>query len=56
MDRGRFNYFTWGCYRKYAIIGADSLVNKDVPDYAVVVGNPAKIIKYLEPEKLKKSN
>lgn len=41
---------------KYAIIGADSLVNKDVPDYAVVVGNLAKIIKYLEPEKLKKSN
>ena len=38
---------------KYAIVGSDSVVTKDVPDYAVVVGNPAKIIKYLEPEKFK---
>ena len=38
---------------KYAIIGSDSVVTKDVPDYAVVVGNPAKVIKYLEPEKFK---
>ena len=29
-----------------AIIGACSVVAKDVPDYAVVVGNPAKIIRY----------
>lgn len=28
-------------------IGAGSVVVKDIPDYAVVVGNPAKIIKYL---------
>ena len=38
---------------KYAIVGSDSVVTKDVPDYAVVVGNPAKVIKYLEPEKFK---
>ena len=31
---------------KAAIIGANTNVNFDVPDYAVVVGNPAKIIKY----------
>ena len=30
---------------KGAIIGAGSIVTKDVPDYAVVGGNPAKIIK-----------
>lgn len=30
---------------KNSVIGASSLVNKDVPDYSVVVGNPAKIIK-----------
>ena len=35
---------------KYAIVGANSVVTKDVPDYAVVVGVPAKVIKYLEPE------
>ena len=29
-----------------AVIGANSFVNKDVPDYAVVAGSPAKIIKY----------
>ena len=29
-----------------AVIGANSLVNRDVPPYAIVVGSPAKIIKY----------
>lgn len=29
-----------------AIIGANSVVTKDVPDYAIVVGNPAKVIRY----------
>ncbi|MCK5149253.1 CatB-related O-acetyltransferase [bacterium] len=28
------------------VIGAGTVVTKDVPDYAVVVGNPGKIIKY----------
>lgn len=32
---------------KNAIVGASSVVTKDVPDNAVVVGNPAKIIKYV---------
>lgn len=29
-----------------AVIGMGSVVTKDVPDYAVVAGNPAKIIRY----------
>lgn len=29
-----------------AIIGASSVVTKDVPSYSVVVGNPARVIKY----------
>lgn len=29
-----------------AVVGAGAVVAKDVPDYAVVVGNPGKIVKY----------
>lgn len=29
-----------------AIVGANSLVSKDVPPYAIVVGNPARLIKF----------
>lgn len=31
---------------KGAVIGAQALVNKDVPDYAIAVGVPAKVIGY----------
>ena len=34
-----------------AVIGANSLVNKDVPPYAIVAGSPAKIIKFRFPVK-----
>lgn len=33
---------------EHCMIGAGSVVTKDVPPYAVVVGNPAKVVKYLE--------
>ena len=37
-----------------AIIGARSVVTKDVPPYAIVAGVPAKIIKYrFDEEKIK---
>ena len=29
-----------------AIIGADTVVTKDIPNFAIAVGNPAKVIKY----------
>jgi len=38
-----------------AVVGANSFVNKDVPPYAIVVGSPAKIIRYrFEEKKIKK--
>ncbi len=37
---------------EYTIVGAGSVVTKSFPEgYCVIGGNPAKIIKYLEPEK-----
>ena len=36
------------------IVGAGAIVTKDVPDYAVVVGSPAKVVKTLDKEKFEK--
>ena len=33
---------------KYSVIGANSLVIKDIPEYSVAVGSPAKVIKRVE--------
>ncbi len=35
---------------KYSIVGANSVVNKDIPDYSICAGNPAKIIGALTKE------
>ncbi|KQY35273.1 hypothetical protein ASD21_10795 [Caulobacter sp. Root1455] len=34
---------------RWALVGAGSVVAKDVPDHALVVGNPARIIGYISP-------
>ena len=36
---------------KYAIVGANSVVTKDIPDYGVAVGTPAKVVKFLDKNK-----
>ena len=36
---------------RYAVVGAGAIVTKDVDDYSVVVGNPARTIKTLDKEK-----
>ncbi|MGC2210642.1 MAG: acyltransferase [Candidatus Korobacteraceae bacterium] len=33
---------------EYAIVGAGSVITKDVPPYAIVAGNPAKVLRYQE--------
>ncbi len=38
------------------IIGAGSLVNKDIPDNCIAAGVPAKIIRYIEKENYDKQN
>jgi acetyltransferase-like isoleucine patch superfamily enzyme len=34
------------------VIGAGAVVSKDVPDYAVAVGNPARVVRNLQAEPL----
>lgn len=36
---------------RYAIVGTSAVVTKDVPDYAVVAGVPAKVLKILDGER-----
>ncbi len=38
---------------EYSIIGAGSVVNKDIPPYSVAVGIPAKVIKIIDKNQLK---
>ena len=38
---------------KYAVVAVGAVVTKDVPDYAVVGGVPAKVIRYLDPAEQK---
>lgn len=38
-----------------AAIGAGSVVTEDVPDYAIVAGNPAAIIRYRFPEEIRQA-
>jgi acetyltransferase EpsM len=34
---------------RFAVVGLGAVVTKDVPDYSIVVGNPARILREIEP-------
>ena len=36
---------------RYAIVGAASVVTRDVGDYEIVVGNPARLVRKLDAER-----
>lgn len=57
---GAYNWFGFGCavmpgvqIGDHTIIGANAVVTKDVPSYSIVAGNPAKIIKRIDPASIK---
>lgn len=33
---------------RHALVGAGTVVTHDVPDYAIIAGNPAKILRYID--------
>lgn len=48
---GKYSFIAGGCYimpgvtiGKGCVVGVNSVVTKDVPDYAIVAGSPAKVI------------
>ena len=53
VTEGDLVYGTMTTIGKYAIVGAGAIVTKDVGDYEVAVGVPAKIVKTLDKDKFK---
>lgn len=43
-----FSY--WASIGKHCVIGSNAVVTKDIPDYCVAIGIPARIIKRYNPE------
>ncbi len=50
MDRKRRLYIRGGVIGNGAIIGANTVVTKNVPENSIVVGNPMRIIKRYDPD------
>ena len=33
---------------RHCVVGANSVVTKDIPDYSIAVGSPAKVVKHYD--------
>lgn len=53
MDRTQYLYYGMQDREELRVIGAFSFVKTDIPDYCVVVGNPARIVKRYNPQSRK---
>lgn len=46
MDWSKCYYKKWMYNRDGCVIGMGAIVTKDLPPYAIAVGNPAKVLRY----------
>lgn len=52
LDGARSTIFPGVTIGNYCVVAAGSVVTKDVPDFSVVAGVPAKVVKKIDPSNI----